>query len=248
MTHSEFALQTRPELQAGGFGRDDGSLAFYQRIDSLLHPDMTVLDLGAGRGAQFIASEGKYLRRVMPARGRVAKFVGVDVDPVVTTNPSLDEAFVVDPSEPLPFEDASFDLIYSDWVLEHVEYPDSFVGEVSRVLKPGGWFCARTPGKWSYIAVASRMVPEKLQQKAINAVQEDRQEQDVFPKFYRMNTLGTLTALFPKDRFVHAIYPHNPGPAYHGDRAWLFKLFDAYQNLPGTMFKTTLHVFVQKRA
>lgn len=35
----------------GGFGANDGTLDFYLRINTALQPDMTIVDLGAGRGA-----------------------------------------------------------------------------------------------------------------------------------------------------------------------------------------------------
>lgn len=43
------------------------------------------------------------------------------------------------------FEDHRFDAIVSIEVLEHVEEDDAFVANVSRVLKPGGFFLMTTP-------------------------------------------------------------------------------------------------------
>lgn len=47
--------------------------------------------------------------------------------------------------EKIPFEDNSFDFVYSKSVLEHVFNTDNFVSEALRVLKPGGCFVALTP-------------------------------------------------------------------------------------------------------
>jgi SAM-dependent methyltransferase len=41
--------------------------------------------------------------------------------------------------EALPFDDATFDVIASDAVLEHVRNLDAMVAETARVLKPGGY-------------------------------------------------------------------------------------------------------------
>lgn len=38
----------------------------------------------------------------------------------------------------IPFPDASFDVVYSSNVLEHIAHRDSFQEELARVLKPGG--------------------------------------------------------------------------------------------------------------
>lgn len=40
--------------------------------------------------------------------------------------------------EELPFEDASFDVVLSDNVVDHAERPVEIIGELVRVLKPGG--------------------------------------------------------------------------------------------------------------
>lgn len=237
-------LSTDRERAAGGFSRRDGTITFYQRIDSLLSPDMTVLDLGAGRGAQL--EENNYRARLARLRGRVKKLIGVDVDPVVVTNPNLDEAHIIQVGQPLPFADATFDLIYSDWVLEHIETPTEFVDEIYRLLKPGGWFCARTPNKWGYIAIMARMIPSKLHGRVLNKVQPTRRDEDIFPKFYRMNTLSTIAKMFTGDRFVDASYTHNPDPAYHGGNRFIYRSLNIFQSVPIKSIHTTLHVFVRK--
>ena len=40
--------------------------------------------------------------------------------------------------EELPFADASFEIVLSDNVIDHAERPLEIVGEICRVLKPGG--------------------------------------------------------------------------------------------------------------
>jgi SAM-dependent methyltransferase len=46
--------------------------------------------------------------------------------------------FRVGNAENLPFEDASFDFVYSHGVLHHTTHPERAFSEVHRVLKPGG--------------------------------------------------------------------------------------------------------------
>jgi len=40
--------------------------------------------------------------------------------------------------EALPFDDASFDLVISDNVIDHAERPEGILREIARVLRPGG--------------------------------------------------------------------------------------------------------------
>ena len=46
----------------------------------------------------------------------------------------------------LPFDDASFDVVYAGWMLYHVRDLERALNEVRRVLKPGGTFVATTNG------------------------------------------------------------------------------------------------------
>jgi SAM-dependent methyltransferase len=52
--------------------------------------------------------------------------------------------------EHLPFEDNSFDIVYSSNVLEHVQDPDKVLQESIRVLRPGGILHFEVPNFMSY--------------------------------------------------------------------------------------------------
>ena len=48
-------------------------------------------------------------------------------------------------AQALPFEDAAFDLIIANHILEHVDAPAKALAEFERCLKPGGMLIAQTP-------------------------------------------------------------------------------------------------------
>jgi ubiquinone/menaquinone biosynthesis C-methylase UbiE len=52
-------------------------------------------------------------------------------------------------AETLPFEDDSFDLVYSWGVIHHSERPDKIIAEIHRVLKRGGSFIGMMYGIYS---------------------------------------------------------------------------------------------------
>ncbi len=140
-----------------------------------LTPDMTVLDLGAGAGRV----------KQMNFRGLARRIVGIDPDPRVLRNPYLDEA-LVGFGDRLPFLDGTFDIVFCDNVLEHVERPESVLQEVARVLKPGGSFLAKTPNRNHYMTLIARATPTRFH-KFVNRVR-GRPEADTFPTRYRINS------------------------------------------------------------
>src|SRR5450432_1375499 len=153
----------------------DGTTQFRGMIERHLTPLSQVLDIGAGSGRQ---SHFHY-------SGKVARFVCIDVSDEVLQNPNLDEAFCCDAAK-MPFPDNSFDIVFSDYVFEHLPEPDRAVQEIFRVLKPGGRFFVRTPNKWHYVPIIARLLPDKTHPGLLDGL-AIRNQEDVFPKHYLAN-------------------------------------------------------------
>lgn len=129
----------------------------------------------------------------MNFRGLPAQICGVDLDPRVVDNPMLDEGRVAN-ADGIPYEDNRFDVVFSDYVLEHLEDPLQVFREVVRVLKSGGVFLFKTPNKYHYMPTIARLTPHAFHQ-YVNRLR-GRAEVDTFPTRYRANTRGVRT----KDR------------------------------------------------
>lgn len=149
-----------------------------QRVDRTSR----VLDLGAGAG---IVSQ-------MNFRGMAGHVSGVDLDSRVLTNPYLDNA-KVGSAERLPFADGEFDLVFADNVLEHLPDPLAAFQEISRVLRPGGHFLAKTPNKWHYMPLMARLTPHSFH-RFYNRLR-GRAGEDTFPTRYRANSPGAIHKL-----------------------------------------------------
>jgi SAM-dependent methyltransferase len=61
---------------------------------------------------------------------------------------------VSDLNQRLPFDNDSFDVVYANQVLEHVQELIGLLHEIHRVLRPGGFLVAHTPyfrSSWAHI-------------------------------------------------------------------------------------------------
>lgn len=93
------------------------------------------LDLGCGRG-DFLRG---FIRCGMNG-------YGVDRSP--TAKLICPEAEILQSDlekDPLPYDDNTFDIVFSKSVLEHFYYPERIVHEIYRILKPGGLVITMVP-------------------------------------------------------------------------------------------------------
>jgi SAM-dependent methyltransferase len=76
----------------------------------------------------------------------VTAYIGLDIDSELTRTRGIAD-YLYD-GNAFPFADASFDSVLCNQVLEHVFNPDEFLGEMMRVLKPGGKLLLTVPFVW----------------------------------------------------------------------------------------------------
>lgn len=236
-----------PEVGAGGYAHCDGTVEFFGRVNALLSPDMVVLDFGAGRGRGVREDPVPWRRYLQTLKGKCQKLVGADIDPAVLENPGLDEAYLIGQEGSLPFDTGSFDLIVSDATFEHIADPESTLSELKRVLKPGGWLCARTPNRWGYIGFGTNLIPNRWHVALLKYLQPHRKAEDVFPTVYKLNTRKALRKHFPLADWEHCEYGHFAEPAYFGTYRplWAVVLL-AYRLIPSSLAPTWM-IFMRKR-
>jgi SAM-dependent methyltransferase len=109
-----------------------------------------VLEIGIGAGTDFInfARAG-------------ALVTGIDLTPAAVEHAQrrlglegLEGKVGVGTGEEVPYEDESFDLVYSWGVIHHAEHPARVVREARRVLAPGGEVRVMLYGRHSWVAYA----------------------------------------------------------------------------------------------
>lgn len=92
-----------------------------------------VLDLGTGRGAN------------LETLGSGLRTVGMDVSAAALRDARHLAPVVAGDGGRLPFRDGAFGTVVCTEVLEHVEAPGRVLGEIARVLRPGGLVYVTTP-------------------------------------------------------------------------------------------------------
>jgi ubiquinone/menaquinone biosynthesis C-methylase UbiE len=113
-----------------------------------------VLDIGCGDGDLTLTCW----------RNGASPVIGCDIDPHMIARAALRAVqhnaaigYVVGRGEILPFRDRSFDLVTAITVLAFVPEPAFMIGEIARVLRPGGRLVIGDLGKWSLWAASRRL-------------------------------------------------------------------------------------------
>jgi SAM-dependent methyltransferase len=131
-----YARHNRLERGAGFIFAGTARMELFRRYVG--GPGRRVLDLGCRDGALT----SRY------AEGN--EVVGVDADrEALAAAAKLGiETRWADLDEPLPFDEAAFDVVVAGELLEHLRDPARVVADARRVLRPGGTFVASVPNAY----------------------------------------------------------------------------------------------------
>lgn len=199
----------------------DGTTEFHQLCAEFIPVGERVLELGPGptnATSAFLASRGTV--------------IGVDISNEVFGNKCLSEARIYD-GERIPFHDDSFAACVSNYVLEHVANPREHFREVSRVLRPGGVYCFRTPNLWHYVTLGSKILPHRLHLHLANRLRGlPKEAHEPYPTHYAANTRRRIRKLAaPSGLQAVALETIEKEPSYARTNAGLFFSTMAYERL-----------------
>jgi ubiquinone/menaquinone biosynthesis C-methylase UbiE len=109
---------------------------------------LSVLEIGVGLGTDFI----RFVRAGAKASGVDLTERAVGLVHRRLELEGLEADLRVADAEALPFEDGSFDRVYSWGVLHHTPETEQSVREAIRVLRPGGELCVMLYARHSWVA------------------------------------------------------------------------------------------------
>ena len=198
---------------------------FYdERYRELIHqylvPGQPLLDAGCGC----------YMKSCKDLSS-VARVVGIDLETALESDNQSAPFGVCGDLDRLPFPSDYFDMVISRSVVEHLENPAVVFRELHRVLRPGGKVVLCTPNKYDYVSVVAAITPHWFHQFLVSKI-FPVSKQDVFPTFYRANTLSSIRrALNSAGLVERELGTINHYPAYLMFSPVLFRLGVLYERL-----------------
>ena len=188
----------------------------------------TVLDIGTGEGqiARRLAATGARVVGVDPVSAQVTEAARRNVSVAVGTSPPR---YVRSGAAALPLADASFDAAVACLVFEHIDDVDGAIGEVARVLRPGGRFLfllnhplLQTPGS-GWIDDQLLDPPEqywRIGPYLPEAVTVEEVQKDVFIRFVHRPLSRYVNALVDAGLAIERMEEPAPPAAFLAQAPW----------------------------
>ena len=161
--------------------------AFWNFISAEYRPGMAILDCGSGRRPTIDVAD----------RPAGCTYWGLDISAAelaLAPEGSYDHGVVSDVTTFAPELVDKFDLIVSFYVFEHIKPLDAAFENLRRYLKPGGVLVTQMSGRYSFFAVANRVLPKAITSEVlVRFTQRDRET--IFPAWYDQCSYRGLSSI-----------------------------------------------------
>lgn len=105
--------------------------------------------------------------------------------------------FIQAHAQELPFKDATFDLVISSEVIEHLPQPELCFCEMYRITKSNGFLVLTTPNRYSYFTLIGKIFPSVLRKKIGRLIRGIPNQLDIYKE----------TSHFNIQRHIHEFSP-----------------------------------------
>jgi SAM-dependent methyltransferase len=217
-------MNTEPLFNKYYFDRVDfvgGTTAFHNLCQNAIQTNSRILEIGCGPSNEM--SE---------RLSSLGDLEGADISPEALDNRFLKHVHLYD-GVTLPVPTASFIACVSNYVLEHIQDPTQHFLEVSRVLKPGGVYCFRTPNLLHYVSFAAKVLPHNMHRLIANRVRSlPGDHHEPYRTYYRANLSSTIRHL-ARTAGLDVVQLHliEKEPSYGKAHSLLFYPMLAYERL-----------------
>ncbi|MEW6066929.1 MAG: methyltransferase domain-containing protein [Nitrospirota bacterium] len=193
-------------------------------VSPLVKKGAVILDAGCGKKGIM----NKYI-------GNGAVIVGSDLEIAAIKRNEAMQYKTLSSLDSLCFKDETFDLIVSQWVVEHLPEPERVFREFNRVLKKGGSLILVTNSIYNPLMTFNAIMPQKLRDNIKKRVLPPEIEEDTFPTYYRANSIGRLNNIMAAIGFKKCFSVYTSDTSFFIFSKWLFYfslLFEHITDIP----------------
>jgi ubiquinone/menaquinone biosynthesis C-methylase UbiE len=160
---------------------------FFERVKKLTNAQPIILDVGCGNRSDL----SQYLR----ANSNNIIIHGIDIDEYAKDNPDVDQVYIGS-AEKMPFEDEIYDMVFSQFLLEHVEDAHKTLASMARVLKKDGTLIITIPNPASPEGMVTKLTPYSFHVKFKRVVEKvDDAHQNTFPTRYSFKSVKNIKSI-----------------------------------------------------
>lgn len=203
-------------------------------VDSVINKKTVLLDAGCGKKSLMARHNGK-----------AAFAAGMDISKeAIRTNKAFRNRVAGD-SYSLPFRDESFSLVVSQWMIEHIERPETVMREFHRVLRRGGDLIVATNSVYHPMMLLSAVLPTGLRDGLKRRIFPSYIEEDTFPTYYKFNSLSSMDRILTDAGFEKKFASYTGAPFFLFNK-FLFKFSELYERVTdlGALRFMKMHVIV----
>ena len=152
-------------------------------VKPYIKPNTLLLDAGCGEGYNSIIS-----KKIDKKKVKGTKIIGIDINKKkLEKNPFVDKKILGNINNLSEITNKKFDLIYAEWVFEHLKHPEKTIIEMQHCLKSDGKIVLLMPNNNNPFIKLNKFLPRKLSIWFMQKIVKSQRTRDqIFPAYYNL--------------------------------------------------------------